>query len=362
MKHRNKYLALIAALLAVAGAAAAYVFVFALRPPPEPPEPVELQVYAWSNYIPEGLFDRFTEETGIEVAAFTYESNEELREALAAGALYDVALPSDFMVGKLIEEDLLLPLDKERMPNFARIAPPHDSPAFDPGRRYSVPYLWGTVGFTYDSARTAAPLEESWEEFFEPRAELDGRIGALSDEIEVYSAAAYYLGIDRCTTDPDSARRILELLQAQKPHLAAYQSEGTVESLLTGEVVLQQQWNGAARRARQSLDTAVYVYPREGVTYWQDNFVIPAKAMHPTAAMTFLNWTMQPENIALASNFTGYMNAIEGSEQFLDAGLAEDPAVNPPEKVMKRLQPARRCGEEARALRQEVWNRLREGE
>ena len=357
MKHRNRYLAIAAVLLAVVGAAAAYLFV---APPPE--EPVELQVYTWSNYIPESLFDSFTEETGIEVAVFTYDSNEELHDALAAGALYDVALPSDFMVRRLLEENLLLPLDKQQLPNLANIAPPHDNPIFDPGRRYAVPYLWGTVGFTYDSARTSQPLEESWGEFFEPREELDGKIGALSDEIEVYAAAAYYLDIDRCTTDPESARRILELLRQQKPHLAAYQSEGTIDSMVTGEVILQQQWNGAASRTSQSLGTAVYVYPREGVTYWQDNFVIPAKAMHPEAAMQFLNWIMHPENIAPASNFTGYMNAIEGSEQFLDAALAEDPAVNPPEEVMSRLQPARRCGEEARALRQEVWNRLLEDE
>jgi spermidine/putrescine transport system substrate-binding protein len=357
MKHRNRYLAIAAAaILAVAGAAAAYVFLPLVAPPPE--QPVELQVYTWSNYIPEELFDRFTEETGIEVAVFTYESNDELQDSLAAGALYDLALPSDFMVRRLIEADLLLQLDKEQLPNLAGIAPPHDDPIFDPRRRYSVPYLWGTVGFTYDAARTSQTLEESWGEFFEPRDELDGKIGALSDEIEVYSAAAYFLDIDRCTTDAESARRILELLQAQKPHLAAYQSEGTIDAMVTGDVILQQQWNGAAHRTRQSLGTAVYVYPREGVTYWQDNFVIPAKAQHPIAAMTFLNWMMQPETIAVASNFTGYMNAIEGSQQFLDPGLAEDPAVNPPAAAMERLVPARRCSEEARMLRQEVWDRL----
>ena len=356
MKHRNRYLAFAAALLAAAGAAAAYL----LFPEPPPEEPVELQLYTWSNYIPESLFGMFTEETGIKIAVFTYESNEELHEALAAGALYDLALPSDFMVRRLIEENLLLPLDRQQLPMISGIASPHDDPVFDPGRRYSVPYLWGTVGFTYDAARTSEPLQESWSEFFEPREELDGKIGALSDEIEVYSAAAYYLDIDRCTTDADAARRILELLRGQKPHLAAYQSEGTIDAMVTGEVILQQQWNGAAHRVRQSLGTAVYVYPREGVTYWQDNFVIPAKAANPGAAMTFLNWIMQPEKIAAASNFTGYMNAIQGSEAFLDPKLAEDPAVNPPAEVMGRLQPARRCGEEARALRQEVWNRLLE--
>ena len=359
MKHRNRYLALVAVLLAVAVAGAVAAYVYSNRPPPEP---IELQIYSWSNYVPEPLFRKFTEETGIEVALFTYESNEELREALAAGALFDVALPSDFMVGKLIEADLLLPLDREAMPNFGGIAPPHDAPIFDPGRRYSVPFLWGTIGFTYDAARTSTPLEESWGAFFEPSAELDGKVGALSDEIEVYSAAAYYLDIDRCTTDPDSARQILELLKAQKPHLASYQSEGTIDSMVTGEVILQQQWNGEAHRTRQQLGTAVYVYPREGVTYWQDNFVIPAKATHPEAAMRFLNWMMKPENIAMASNFTGYMNAIEGSEEFLDAHLVDDPAINPPPEAMERLVPARRCGEEARALRQEVWNRLLEGE
>ncbi|MEX0923426.1 MAG: extracellular solute-binding protein [Rhodovibrionaceae bacterium] len=357
MKHRNRYLALVAALLAVAGAAAAYVFT--LRPPPEP---VELSVYSWPNYIPEALFERFTEETGIEIALFTYDTNEELREALAAGALYDIALPSDFMVAELIEADLLLPLKREEMPNLAKIEAPHDDPVFDPGRRYSTPYLWGTIGFTYDAARTSEPLKESWSEFFEPRTELDGKVAALGDEIEVYSAAAYYLDIDRCTTDPDSARRILELLEAQKPHLAAYQSEGTIESMVTGEVILHHQWNGAAHRTRESLGTAVYVYPREGVTYWQDNFVIPAKATHPEPAMRFLNWMMQPENSAEASNFTGYMNAIAGSEEFLEPALLEDPAVNPPDEAMARLRPARRCSQEARSLRQEVWNRLLEGD
>ena len=357
MKHRKQYLALVAVLVAAAGAVAAYIY--SKRPPPEP---IELQVYSWSNYIPEPLFQKFTEETGIEVSLFTYESNEELREALTAGALYDVALPSDFMVGRLIEAGLLMPLEREEMPNFDKIAAPHDSPDFDPSRRYSVPFLWGTIGFTYDAARTAAPLEESWGAFFEPNGELEGKVGALSDEIEVYSAAAYYLDIDRCTTDPDSARRILDLLLAQKPHLASYQSEGTIESMVSGEVILQQQWNGEAHRTRQQLGTAVYVYPREGVTYWQDNFVIPAKANHPKAAMRFLDWMMDPENVAMASNFTGYMNAIEGSEEFLDDDLVDDPAVNPPPEAMERLVPARRCGEEARALRQEVWNRLLEGE
>ncbi len=357
MKHRTRYLALVAVLLAIAGALGAYIY--SQRPPPVP---VVLSIYSWGNYIPEALFAKFTEETGIQIELFTYESNEELREALQAGAVFDVALPSDFMVAKLIEANLLLPLKREEMPGFAGIAPPHDHPVFDPARRFSVPFLWGTVGFTYDMARTSEPLRDSWAEFFEPREELDGKIGALSDEIEVYSAAAYYLDIDRCTVDPDSARRILELLQAQKPFLAAYQSEGTIEAMATGEVILQHQWNGAAHRTRQDLGTAVYVYPREGVTYWQDNFVIPAKATHPEAAMRFLDWMMQPANIAEASNFTGYMNAIAGSKEFLDPSLLDDPAVNPPDAMLERLRPARRCSEEARSLRQEVWNRLLEGD
>ena len=135
-----------------------------------------------------------------------------------------------------------------------------------------------------------------------------------------------------------------------------YQSDGTIERMIAKEVVMHHQWNGASHRTRE-VPSAVYVYPKRqllGRQLRHPQGWLP----HPEAAKTFVNWMMAPENIAIASNFTGYMNAIKGSEDFLDQSLREDPAVNMPAEYADRLRPAQDCGEKARELR-EVWTRLK---
>lgn len=231
---------------------------------------------------------------------------------------------------------------------------------FDPERKYSVPYLWGTTGVSYDSARVpGGKLPESWAPFFDPPRELEGQVVALNDEVELWNAAAYFLGFDKCTEDPKQAQAILDLLQKQKPALAMYQSDGTIERMAAGEVIMHQQWNGAARRTKEQLPTLVYVYPKEGITLWSDNFAVPKGAPHLENARTFINWMMAPENIAQASNFTGYMNAVKGSDQYLDESLRNDPAVNMPEEYADRLRPTQDCSVKARELRDRVWTRLK---
>ena len=149
------------------------------------------------------------------------------------------------------------------------------------------------------------------------------------------------------------------MLEAQKPKLAMYQSDGTIERMIAKEVIVHQQWNGASHRTKEKLPTAVYVYPKEGISFWQDNFAIPKGAKNAENAKIFINWMMAPENIAQASNFAGYMNAIKGSEQFLDASLRDDPAVNMPAAYSELLRPTQDCSPKARELRNKVWTRLK---
>ncbi len=321
----------------------------------------ELFLYNWSNYVPPELLQKFEKDTGIKVTLDIYDSNETMLAKLQAGATgYDVVVPSDYMVKIMISEGLAEKIDAATMPNFKNVAAPHDDPPYDPGRQYSAPYMWGTTGFTYDTARVpGGKLEDSWKEFFEPREELKGQIAALNDSVEVYNAAAFYLGLDQCTEDPKEAQKILELLQTQKAHLAMYQSDGTIERMIAKEVIMHHQWNGASHRTREGLPTAVYIYPKEGVEFWADNFVMPKGAPHPQAAKTFIDWMMAPENIAIASNFTGYMNAIQGSDAHLDASLRENPAVNMPSDYADRLRPSKDCSAAARELRDKVWTRLK---
>jgi spermidine/putrescine transport system substrate-binding protein len=319
----------------------------------------ELYLYNWANYFPPDLIEQFESETGIDVTLDVYDSNETMLAKLQAGASgYDIVFPSGYMVGVMIDEGLAKKIDTGELDNFDKVQAPHDAPTYDPERAYSAPYMWGTTGIAYDTDK-APELEASWEEFFKPREELQGKIAALNDQVEMYNAGARYLGLDVCTEDAAEAQQILELLQAQKPHLAMYSSTGTIDRMVAGEVVMHHMWNGAAHRAKEQRESITYLYPKEGLAFWSDNMVVVEDAPNPDNAMTFINWMMDPENAAAASNYTGYMNAIEGSGQYLDESLKNDPAVNMPSEYADRLRPSKECSPQARELRDKVWTRLK---
>ena len=320
-----------------------------------------INLYNWSDYIPPELLKKFEKDTGIKVNLDVFDSNESLLAKLKAGATgYDVVVPSDYMVKIMIDEKLLLNFDASAMPNFANVTAPADKPPFDPARAYSAPYMWGVTGFTYDSARVpGGKLEDSWKSFFEPPEALKGQVVALNDANDVFTAAALYLGIDQCTEDAKEAQRILTVLEKQKPMLAMYNSDGTIERMQAGEVIMHQQWNGASYRTRETLKTAEFVFPREGIPFWSDNFVIPVGAQNPEGAKTFINWMMAPENIAVASNFTGYNNSIKGADALMDEALRSDPAINPGPDMVARMKPNQICSQAALDLRNRVWTRLK---
>ena len=320
-----------------------------------------ISLYNWSDYIPLELLKKFESDTGIAVSLDVFDSNESLLAKLKAGASgYDVVVPSDYMVRIMIDENLLLRFDATTLSNFANVTAPADKPPFDPERGYSAPYMWGVTGFTYDSARVPGGLlEESWKSFFEPPEALKGQVVALNDANDVFTAAALYLGIDQCTEDGKEAQRILDLLEKQKPMLAMYNSDGTIERMQAGEVIMHHQWNGASYRTRDTLKSAVFVFPKEGIPFWSDNFVIPAGAKNPEGAKVFINWMMAPENIAIASNFTGYNNSIKGADALMDEALRNDLAINPGPDMVARMRPNQICSAAAMDLRNRVWTRLK---
>lgn len=321
----------------------------------------QLLIYSWSNYIPPNLIKRFESETGVKVSLDSYDSNDAMLAKLqAGGGGYDIVVPTNSVLATMIRSGLLLKVEASKLSNFKNVAVPHDKPEADKARDYSVPYLIGSSGFTYDAAKVpSGKLDESWKEFFDPRPELVGKIAALNDQGEMFSAAAIYLNMDTCTENPADAQKILELLEKQKPKLKIYSSSGTIDRVAAGEVVMHHQWNGASHRAKTKLSTAVYVYPVEGLNLWGDNFAVPKGAPNPDNAKLFLNWMMDPKNAAEASNFSGYNNAIKGAEAFMNADLRSSPAINTPDALKSRFRPVKDCSLKNRELRDGVWTRLR---
>jgi spermidine/putrescine transport system substrate-binding protein len=320
----------------------------------------QLFLYSWANYVPPTLLKRFEVETGIKVNLDVYDSNETMLAKLqAGGGGYDIVIPSDSVLSTMIKSGLLLKVETSKLPNYKNVLAPHNRPQVDPNADYSVPYTWGSTGFTYDSAKVpGGKLTESWKEFFEPRPEVAGKIAAMANQGEMYTAAAHYLGIDTCTEAPADAQRILDVLLKQKPSVKIYSSTGTIGRMAAGEVSMHHQWNGASFKSGQKLTTAVFVYPIEGMNLWSDYFVVPKGAPNVDSAKTFMNWMMDPKNAAEASNFNGYNNAIRGSAAFMDPTLAASPAINPSDAMKARFRPVKDCSVKARELRDGVWTRL----
>jgi len=320
-----------------------------------------LRLYNWSNYFSPELVKKYEAETGTKVTIDNYASEEDLLAKLqAGGAGYDVIFPGATTLGVMVKKGLVEKIEVNKMENFKNVLPNFQTIVGDEKRDYSAPYMWGTTGFTYDPKMVpGGKMDESWAAIFKPADELKGKIAMLNEMSDVWNSAAYYLGVSKCTEDPKEAQQILDLLMAQKPAVKLYSNDGTIDRMVAGEVAVHMQWNGAAHRVKAKKPGVIYVYPKEGTTFWTDTMAVPKGAPNMEGAKHFINWMMKPENAAAASNYTGYSNAIKGSGEFLKDSLKADPAVNTPEEYADRLRAYQACSPKSRDLRERVWTKLK---
>lgn len=301
----------------------------------------EVNLYTWSDYFPEELIKKFPEDTGITLNVDYYDSNESLEAKLRAsdGAGYDVVVPSDYMVQILANDGLLLKFDSSSLPNGGNIKPDFLDVYFDQGRQYSTPYLYGTTSFMYDTAVIDEELD-SWDDYFHPPASA-GQVGTMNDQTEVINAALRVTGGEFCTTEGAELQAAQDLLLDFKPRVGTINSDGILERLANGEQAMAMIWNGAGYRASLDRPTLEFAYPKEGIALWQDNFTIPVGAENVDQAKTFLNWMLEPENMAVAVNFQAYASGVEGTDQLMDEDLANSSAISLPEgyDMAKPVQP-----------------------
>ncbi len=319
----------------------------------------ELNLYNWTDYISPELLDRFQTETGITVNLDNYDSNETLLAKLqAGGANYDVIVPSDYMVAQMIELGLLQEVDPAAFPNGQFIKPEFLDVYFDPGRKYTAPYMYGTTGIAYDPTKTGVEIT-SWADFFDADSPAAGKIGTLNDQVEVIHAALRAVGSAPCSTNRDDYVKVEELLKNWKPGVAVINSDGVIGRMASGEQIMHMMWNGAFTRSQADNPNLQYVYPAEGINLWQDNFAVPNGAQNVDNAKIFINWMMDPKNIGEATNFVGYDNGITGSDAFMTPELASNPAVVIPEEFKALAQPTPGCPVEAIDLYDQVWTNFK---
>ncbi len=318
----------------------------------------ELKVYHWFDYIPQALLDKFEAETGIDVTIDTYDSNEAMLASLKAGKLgqYDVAVPGDYMVAIMIDQGLLDSFGPEEMPNLGNVEPQWMDVAFDPGRRHSVPYQWGSTAFSVNRDAFDGDIQ-TLAIIFDPPEALRGRINVLDSQGEVLALASMYLGIPQCTTDRDQLRALNDALQKAKPHWASFGSDTAKDVLVSGDAAAGMIYNGFSARARAEGANVEYAYPREGAVVWMDSVVLLKDAPNRANALTFMNFLLEPENAAAVTNHAAYTAGVTGVAPFLDEAIKNSPENNPPEGAKFAFVEA--CDEETQKLYDAIWLNLK---
>jgi spermidine/putrescine transport system substrate-binding protein len=326
------------------------------KPTPKAGTPRLLYYFTWSDYVGPEAIDEFEKAQGVKVVVDTFGSNEELLAKLQSGATgYDVAAPSDFMVSIMARQGLLADLDLTMIPNATHMIGQLQHLPFDPDNRYSLPYLWGTVGIGYDSEKLPTP-PDSWAILWDPR--YKGKISMLNDQREVMGVALRAIGRSLNASDPATIEEAKRRLLDQKPLVKVYTSENYAQLLVSGEVMLAHGWGGAVARATAERPSIKYVIPKEGGTIWSDCLVVLKSSRNKDLAMRFINYLLDREVSARTTNRLLFASSNREAKQLLSTQIQNDPAVYPPDSVFERLEWMHDVGAAIR-LYDRAWTELK---
>ena len=288
----------------------------------------ELHLFAWSEYVPQEVIDGFTRETGVPVSYETYSSGEEmLAKLLASHGAYDLIQPSDYTAEAMIKAGMLRPIDFDQVPNLKNIAPEFLHLAHDPGQKFTVPYMTGTVGIVINTEKVAGPIRGFGDLFQE---KYRGRIVVLNDNREIVSWALAALGLPINDLSPANLARVRPLLARWLPLVKVFDSDSPKTALLNGDVDLGVVWSGEAALLWNESHKFQYILPAEGVHFFVDLLAIPRTAAHPEEAQRFINYILRPEVSALISKKFPYTNPNAAARRLLTAEQLANPASYPP--------------------------------
>lgn len=311
-----------------------------------------LRILNWADYTAPQVIESFQRETGTEVEVTTFATNEEAFERLRAEpGRFDLVVPDDHMIKRLAEAGMLEPIDAAAIPGFANLSSIWLQAPHDPSNAFSLPYLWGTTSFAVD-IEALPGADQSLATLFDPPPAARGKLGVMAESAEAFRLAGLYLGLPRCTDQPDHLRRIAAALDRMRKAATGTYSDDLVDSIASPRHLVHMAWNGDAVRARQKRPGLRYAYPKEGVLAWLSGVAVPKGAPNRKAALAFMGFLMRPEVAAQQTNHTGYGNAILGSEEFIDPALRNAPEFKIPSSA--RLDFAGDCPPRVAARQQAV--------
>lgn len=291
-----------------------------------------VNVYNWGEYIDEELLDQFTEQTGIKVNYTTFSDNESLYSVLSSGsANYDVVIPSDYMVSRLISEDMLEELNFDNIPNYQYIDEEYTHLEFDPESRYSVAYTWGTVGIIYN-ATVLDYVPDSWSVLWDEA--LKNQILMFDNSRDAIGIALKYLGYSQNSTDEAQITQAVDLLIQQRPLVQSYVMDQIFDKLEAGEAAVGPYYAGDAITMIEENPDLAFVLPKEGTNLFVDAMCIPKGAENKDNAEAFINFMCDPEVMAQNIEYIGYSSPSTAAKELLSEELADSPIAYPDDALL----------------------------
>lgn len=338
----------------------------------------EVRVYNWSDYIDEALLEKFEKETGIELTYDVFDSNEVLETKLLAGSSgYDVVVPTGSFLQRQIQAGVFQKLDNAQLSNKGNMwdVISDRTSRFDPDNAYSINYMWGTTGLGVNVGKVTeilgedAPIDSLSLVFDPANMEKLAQCGVhfLDAPDEMIPAALTYLGLDPNTHEAEDLEKAGEVLTAVRASIQKFHSSEYINALANGDICVAFGWSGDILQARDRAAEAdngveiAYNAPKEGALMWFDQMAIPADAPNPTGAHKFLNFIMDAQNMAAASNYVYYANGNKASQEFLEEDVIGDPAIYPNEETLQNLYIKEAYPPKVQRKATRMWTKVKSG-
>ncbi|MEM9966505.1 MAG: polyamine ABC transporter substrate-binding protein [Pseudomonadota bacterium] len=338
----------------------------------------EVRVYNWSDYIDESLLEKFEEETGIELIYDVFDSNEVLEtKMLAGGSGYDVVVPSGTFLQRQITAGAFQKLDPSKFTNADNLWDVIEDrlKKYDPNNEYAVNYMWGTTGIGVNVGKVTeilgddAPMDSLGLVLDPDNMEKLASCGVhfLDAPAEIIPATLAYLGEDPDSQDPDVIAKVEPLLTAVRPYVQKFHSSEYINALANGDICVAIGWSGDVLQARDRAAEAdngveiAYFAPKEGALMWFDNMAIPVDAPNPDGAHKFIDFIMDAQNMAAASNYVYYANGNLASQEFLVEDVIGDTAIYPDEATLENLYTTTPYDARVQRTVTRLWTKIKSG-
>ena len=322
-----------------------------------------INVYNWGEYISDGsegsldVNKEFTKRYGIKVNYTTFESNENMYNKLqSGGANYDVVIPSDYMIAKLIEEDMLVELDYSNIPNYQYILPKYKNLFFDPENKYTVPYTVGMVGLIYNTTMVDEEVD-SWSILWDEK--YKGEILMFNNPRDAFGIAQFLLGQSINTHNVEDWDKAIELLKEQRPLVSSYVMDEIYNKMEGGEAALAPYYAGDYLSMADVNPDLAFVYPKEGVNYFVDAMCIPKTAENKEAAELYINFMLEEEIAVANANWICYASPHALVLESDDYDLKGEPILYPDESEMPKTESFENLSYDIQNYMSQLWSELK---